>query len=93
MLEHFEQQLKSALPLSEEDVVGFVDADSTADCGTEVKLTEYYTSKIGQRMLFYLLWSDKISKYKIVRSFENDIESELKDKKFVDMSAATPRFR
>lgn len=93
MLEYFEEQLKSANILTSEDVAGFVEDDVSFGCGTSEELTEYYTSRVGQRILFYLIWSDEKLKYQIIRVFENDVESELKGKKFVDMSAATPRFK
>ena len=93
MLEHFEIQLKSAHILTSDNISGFVGDDVESDCGTEDELTEFYTTKIGQKILFYLLWSDIKSKYQLFRVFEKDIESELKGKAFVDMSAATPLFR
>jgi hypothetical protein len=89
MLQHFEQQLKKAQPLTESDIAELVKDDIADGCDDP---TEYYNSKLGQRMLFYLFRTDEYSKYEIVRVFENDIESELKNKVFIDESAATPRF-
>lgn len=67
--------------------------DVSFGCGTHEELTDFYTSKLGQKILFYLLWSDDKLKYQLVRSFENDIEMELKNAKFIDMSASTPIFK
>ena len=93
MLQYFVQQLKSAYVLTTDDVIELVGDDVSFGCGTQEELTDFYTSKLGQKILFYLLWSDDKLKYQLVRSFENDIEMELKNAIFIDMSAATPIFK
>lgn len=93
MLQHFAQQFKSAPVLAKADIMELVADDVSVGCGNHEELSEYYTSKIGQRILFYLLWDENKLKYKPIRVFENDIDTVLKSKTFIDMSAATPRFK
>ena len=93
MLHYFEQQFQSAHILTVDGVPDLVNDGVSFGCGTEEELTEFCNQKIGQKILFYLLWSDDKLKYKPFLVFENDIHVKLNNKKFIDLSAATPRFK
>lgn len=90
MLEYFEEQLKTVPSLDEHGARAMIDV-RLANGGDEVELTKYYTSKIGQRLVFFMV-SDNTN-VQILKCFEDEVESELKDYTFVEMIGATPKFK
>lgn len=91
MLQYFEQQLKTAPPLGEDGAAAMIKV-RVDNGGNEAELTEYFTARLGQRLVFALLETD--NNLEVKRMFEGDIVATLSEytydanKSSVDM----PRF-
>lgn len=89
MIQYFEEQLKSESPLSEKDAAKMVQT-RVANGENEAICTEYFKTKLGQRFVFYIMTNNGISH--VLKSFEDEIDTELKGCSFVNMSGAIPLF-
>ena len=90
MLQYFEEQLKSATPLTEQGAADLVQT-RVANGGDEAKYKEYFSTKLGQRLVFYMM-SDNTN-IQILKCFEDEIVVDLKGCTFEGMSGATPKFK
>lgn len=100
MLEYFQEQMKSSMPLTAEGaaemVANRVKAHSEADIDfDESTNTEYFNSKIGKHLLFYIKTRystvNDITGFDVCKVWEDEID-QLNDLKFIDMNGTTPRF-
>jgi hypothetical protein len=89
MIQYFEEQLKSEPPLSEKDAAEMVQT-RVADGGDEAKYTEYFKTKLGKRLCFYIMANNGISQ--VLKSFEDEIDTDLTGCSFVNMSGTIPKF-
>lgn len=93
--QYFTEQLKEAPPITEQDIANFIKA--RVDRGVdETTVTEYFNSKLGQRLVFAMVESNKGSdgKVEVIRYFEDELESKLSGYTFDGMSGRfTPRFK
>ena len=93
MLDHFEQQLEST-PLVSADEAGKMAKHRIANGGDEAELTEYYNSKIGKKLLFYIHQTSDTN-FQVCKVFDDEVEDELKDATFIGMSSGNstiPKF-
>lgn len=93
MLDHFEQQLEST-PLISADEADKMAYHRIANGGDEAELTEYYNSKIGKKLLFYMHQTSDTN-FQVCTIFDDEVEEELKDATFVEMchGGAVPKFK
>lgn len=96
MIEYFKEQLQTTPPLDIDGAKSMISA-RVANGGDEAKLTEYFTSKIGKRLVFFI--ADKntdvdtnIKRVEIMKCFEDEIDDTFKNATFDSMSGTSPRF-
>jgi hypothetical protein len=91
MLQYFERQLESTSPIDADEAAKMV-TYRVATGGDEAELTEYYNSKIGKKLLFYMK-CDKHN-FEVCKCFDDEIEETFKTATFMEMNVggAVPKF-
>lgn len=94
MLEYFEEQIRTSIPLTAEGAAEMVAnrVKYHSEAGTEfdeVESTEYFNSKIGKHLLFYIKTTTR--GFEVYKVWEDEIDT-LAGLTFVEMSGTTPKF-
>lgn len=91
MLEHFEQQLNAASPLTADETAKMAE-HRIANGGDEVELTEYYNSRIDKKLLFFMKCDKR--EFKVCKVFDDEVEEMFKDATFIEMydGGTVPKF-
>lgn len=91
MLQYFEQQLNSAVSISAEEAAKMI-GHRINNGGDEAELTEYYNSKIGKKILFFMK-SDSTG-FEIKKCFDDEVEETFSNATFIEMKdgGAVPVF-
>jgi hypothetical protein len=85
MLQYFTEQLQSVPPLDETGAAAMI-AGRVANGADEAKITEYFKSKIGQRLVYFIKRSD--SGLEVLNAFEDELDDVLKGLNFVEMATS-----
>lgn len=91
MLQYFERQLEATPPLDADEATKMIEY-RVANGGDEAELTEYYNSKIGKKLLFYMK-CDKHN-FEVCNCFDDDVDEVFKAANFMEMNVggAVPKF-
>ena len=92
MIEHFEFQMGVQPPLTKEDAQRFIDTRLASKINTyeQKQLEDYFMSKIGCKLLFFMVHNRAGTHSEILTIFDNEVE-EYFDDKFAYMGQCYPR--
>jgi hypothetical protein len=89
--EHFTVQLENAEPFTEENAKEFIQRRLDLNVmQSEKELTEYFYSKVGRKLLYFLVSNKAETKVEVLKIFDDELDNY--DFKFFGMHGAIPRF-